>query len=115
MRYALLAASALLLAVACNGGDGTNYEVVVRFNTSVTQGDMDDVSAFLRRYDSDLDFLIQESFPPTGRAVVETDDVKFCPAVRAELTAKRYIDGVTCAERGKQAPSSSPDQPVQNP
>jgi len=111
----------LLLAggagAACGDGDGdaTEYQVIVRFNETVTQADLDEVAAFLRTYDDGLDFLIQESFPPTGVARVKTDDAGFCAAVESELEAKSYVESVTCAERGEQTPVESPDEPVAYP
>ena len=110
-------AVALLAGVGatCAGDDATEYVVTVRFNETVTQADMDAVAAFLRTYDDDLDFLIQESFPPTGVASVETDDEGFCAAVEPELEAKSYVESATCAERGDDAPVKSPDEPVAYP
>lgn len=99
MRFAVLAA--LLFgagAISCGGG-ATGYEVVVPFNTSATQDDIDEVEALLRSYDDDLEFLIQESFPPTGRAFLETDAADFCPTVEAELEAKTYVQDVTCKKQ----------------
>lgn len=107
-----LLATVLLAGATCGGDDTTEYVVTVRFNETVTQADMDEVAAFLRTYDDDLDFLIQESFPPTGVATVETDAEGFCAAVESELEAKTYVEGVTCAEKGDDAPVDDPDDPV---
>ena len=120
LRPLLLAVGVVLLPVlgigaACGGDDPIEYVVTVRFNETVTQADMDDVGAFLRTYDDDLDFLIQESFPPTGVAYVKTDDEGFCTAVESELEAKSYVESVTCAERGEEIPVESPDRPVTYP
>src|SRR3989304_4469824 len=101
--FLLVLAHVLLAAgVGCTGSDATEYEEVVRFNTTVTQDGMDEVAAFLRGYDDDLDFLIQESFPPAGVARLETDEPDFCATVEEELEAKSYTDDVTCAERGEE-------------
>jgi len=102
-------------ACGSDDGDAIEYEVVVRFHETVAQADMDDVAAFLRTYDDDLDFLIQESFPPTGVARVKTDDAGFCAAVESELEAKSYIESVTCGENQNQTPVDNPDQPVSYP
>ena len=121
MRLALsLALAGLLVALATaagctSAGGSTEYEVVVRFNESVTQADMDEVDAFLRVYDDDLEFLIQETFPPTGVARLKTDDDAFCTVVEAELGAKSYVDEVTCREREDRTPVESPDAPVSYP
>ena len=115
MRLALALIPVLaVLAFACTGG-GTEYEVIVRFNSTVTQADMDDVAEYLRTYDDGLDFLIQESFPPTGVATLRTDAEDFCATVKSGLEAKSYIDDVTCREAGEEIPVSSPDQPVTYP
>ena len=115
IRALLLTLLAAGLLAACTGGGATEYVVTVRFNTTVTQDDMDDVDAFLRAYDEDLDFLIQESFPPTGVATLRTDAEDFCATVKSGLEAKSYIDDVTCREAGEEIPVSSPDQPVTYP
>jgi hypothetical protein len=77
-------------------GGAALYEVTVRFNTAVTQDDIDEVGALLRAYDNDLQFVIMESFPPIGRALLETHAPDFCQTVQAELEAKTYIDDVSC-------------------
>lgn len=114
MRLALLfvgLALVGLLAVACGGG-GTEYQVTVGFNESVTQADMDEVDAFLRAFDENMDFLVQETFPPTGVARLTTDEPDFCARVESELGAKPYISEVTCREYDEPAPSGSPDGPL---
>jgi hypothetical protein len=120
MRRLLLFTFATLVLLAgvgaaCGGDDATEYIVTVRFNETVTQADMDEVAAFLRTYDDNLDFLIQESFPPTGVAYVRTDDEGFCAAAESELEAKTYVESVACAEEGEEIPVGSPDQPVTYP
>ena len=87
-----------ILALACGGGGSTEYEVVVSFNTEATQDDLDGTGAVLASYDEDVEYLIQESFPPTGRAFLETDVPDFCVTIEVEL-ARSYVDGVTCEER----------------
>lgn len=77
-------------------GAAARYEVTVHFNASVTQDDIDEASALLRAYDDDLEFLIMESFPPIGRALLATNAPDFCRTVEAELEAKSYVDGVSC-------------------
>ncbi len=95
-------------------GDGApQYEVTVRFNTSVTQADLDEAFALLRSYDEDVEFLIMESFPPVGRAVLATDAAEFCGTVEAELEAKGYVDDVTCGP-WEEKDIGEPDTPVTN-
>jgi hypothetical protein len=78
-------------------GGATRYEVTVGFNTSVTQDDIDEVGALLRAYDDELEYVIMESWPPVGRALLATDVADFCQTVEAELEAKSYVDDVSCA------------------
>ena len=99
MRFGMIAAVLLVVGVACGGGGAPEFEVVVSFNTSATQDDIDEVGDLLRSYDKDLEFLIQESFPPTGRAFLSSDVANFCRTVEPELEAKSYVDDVTCEER----------------
>ncbi len=85
------------LTLSQTSGDGPpRYEVTVRFNTSVTQSDIEEIGALLRSHDEDLSLAIMESFPPIGRALLESDETAFCPTVEAELTAKSYIDSESC-------------------
>ena len=77
-------------------GGAAQYEVTVRFNTSVTQDDIDEVGALLGAYDAGLRYVVMESWPPVGRALLTTDVADFCQTVEAELEAKSYIDEVSC-------------------
>ena len=72
------------------------YDLKVRFNTSVTQADIDEAQALLHTYDENPEFTIMESFPPIGRALVTTNVPDFCEAVDAELEDRSYADGVSC-------------------
>jgi hypothetical protein len=72
------------------------YDVTVRFNTSVTQADIDELAALLRTYDDELEeFIIMESWPPIGRALLK-DGLNLCPALLAELEGKSYVDEASC-------------------
>ena len=86
----------------------TRYEVTVGFNTSVTQDDIDEASAVLRAYDDELEFVVMESWPPVGRALLATEVADFCQTVEAELEAKSYIDDISC---GPVEPGP-PDEPA---
>jgi hypothetical protein len=83
------------LAPACGGG-APSYRLTVAFNASVTQADMDEVDQLIRRFDSDAEMLVTETFPPTGHVVVETGTPDFCRNVEAELDALPFIANVTC-------------------
>jgi hypothetical protein len=107
----LVTALAISLVQRSNADETARYEVTVQFNTSVTQDDLDEADALLRAYDDDLEFLIMESFPPVGRAVMAAEASDFCQTVEAELEAKSYVDGASC--RPWQEPDQAdPDAPV---
>ena len=102
---------ALLFSVACESEGQTRYVVVVQFNERVTQDDMDLVQAYLRGYDTDLDFLIQESFPPTGVARFEAREKNVCSVIEQELALFRAVESVTCAKESDGIPVDG-DTPV---
>ncbi len=91
-------------------GGAARYEVTVGFNTTVTQDDIDEAGAVLRAYDDELEFVVMESWPPIGRALLTTEVADFCQTVEAELEAKSYIDDVSCGpvEPGP-PPTDEPD------
>ncbi|MCH8025439.1 MAG: hypothetical protein IH866_01475 [Chloroflexi bacterium] len=96
------------------GGGTANYEVVVRYNTSVTQPDLDETAGFLRGFDADLEFLVQESWPPTGVANLQTDTPNFCDAIFDELASRSYINDFSCGPQEKFDGDADPDSPVTN-
>jgi hypothetical protein len=108
---ALVASVATLALVACEEG-GTEYRVTVPFETNYTEEDITEVTDYLRGFDDDLEFLVQESFPPTGVATLRTDEPDFCSQVTAELGSKPYVRDVTCDEAP--GPAEAPDEPVSN-
>ena len=78
-------------------GDGGDYfQVTIRFNTSYTQEDIDEVDAFLRTFDDDLEFIILEIFPPIGSVTLTLETSDECWTIETQLEAKSYVDGVTC-------------------
>ncbi len=109
LLFALAAATAIAFACA---NSPTKYHVIAHFNTSVTQTDMDGVAGYLRNFDQGLDFLVQETFPPTGVATLRTNAKRFCATVEAELESRSYISGVDCRKAGDVTPVESPDAPV---
>ena len=86
----------ITLIQASGGSGAAQYEVTVRFNSSVTQDDIDEAAALLRTFDDDVEFLIMEMFPPVGRAAVTAGTSGFCQAVAAELGARSYVNDVSC-------------------
>ena len=113
MRLTLLLVLTLAaVAVGC-GDTTTEYDVAVSFNTSYVEDDIDEVADFLRGFDSGLDFLIQESFPPTGVARLQTDAPDFCPAVEDEIEAKPYVTSVSCEVADDSPPAGDPNEPVE--
>jgi hypothetical protein len=102
---------AALAAVACGSDGATKYRVTVSFNETVTQADMDSVGDYLRGFDDGLDFLVQESFPPTGVATLSTDTDDFCATVVTDLESRPYVRSVDCRE-ADDTPVESPDAPT---
>ena len=87
---AIVASSAL----ACGGAN--QYDVTVRFNTSVTQDGMDEVSQVLRSFDPNADMILAESFPPTGHVVLKTDAPDICQRLSDALEGITGVQDVSC-------------------
>ena len=89
------------------------YRVSISFNETVDQDQMDEVGARIRDFDPDADYVIQESFPPTGVAnfVAETED--FCLAIVPELEAETFVTSVTCGPLLEPG-DTDPNEPVVN-
>ncbi len=104
-------ALAITFTRASSGSEAAQYEVTVRFNTTVTQDDLDKAGSLLRTFDGDVDFLIMEIFPPIGRAVLATDVPDFCPTVKAALEAESYVDDASCRP-WQETDQADPDAPV---
>ena len=94
--------------------DAGTYQVVVSYNTSVTQPDLDDTDEFLGSFDADLEFLVQESWPPTGVANLQTDTPNFCDAIFDELASRSYIENFSCGPQ-ETLDGAIEDVPVVNP
>ena len=95
------------------GRTGT-YEVTVAFDDSVTQADLDVTEEVVRAIDPDADYLIQESFPPVGRAFINSDDPDACAVLEEELLNVSSVTDVTCAE-AQAGGGGDPDEPVSYP
>ncbi len=72
------------------------YRVTVSFNEDAVQADLDEIGALLAGYDSGADYLIQESFPPTGIATLTTDTDGFCETVVSLLEAEAFVTSASC-------------------
>jgi len=91
---------------------GIEYRVIVTFNETAEQADLDETAEILADYDPLMrDFLIRESFPPTGDATLVVDDDGFCDEIVAELEAKSYVDSVDCGPPPEPT-GGDPDEPV---
>ena len=109
------AALAAILGLSCAGGSGgsgtAQYEVTVWFNTTVTQDDIDEVDTLLRTFDGDMEFIIMESFPPIGRAVMAAEASGFCQTVETERAGQSYVLDVSC-QPWAGSNGADPDTPV---
>lgn len=94
----MVAGAAAAWAASCGGG-APSYDVAVAFNERYTEADLQEVDAILRSYDHDIDVLLQESFPPVARTVIETDAERFCEEIRSQLEGRPYVARVDCDER----------------
>lgn len=112
MRLAILLLPVLAFAlVACgDGGSGQPYDVSVLFNDTVEQEDIDEAIDLLRGYDSGVEVLVLEIFPPQLNATLETDVPNFCATVQPELEGRSYVSAVKCGAN-QQTPSGG-DDPV---
>jgi hypothetical protein len=102
------------MAVACSdegdASDASDYRVTVRFNETVTEADQNEAAEIVAGYDEDVDFLLQESFPPTGVATLQSTDPDVCSNIQSDFEGKTYVDGVDCG--APPATSENPDEPV---
>ena len=90
------------------------YTITIRFNETVDQDQLDEVGARIRDFDPDADYVIQESFPPTGVAnfVAETEDV--CLALVQGLEAETFVTSVSCGPQLEPGDNIDPNEPVVN-
>ena len=65
-------------------------------------------------FDPDAEYVIQESFPPTGVAnfVADTEDV--CLALTQDLEAETFVTSVSCGPQLEPGDTIDPDEPVVN-
>ena len=72
------------------------YRVTVSFNEDAVQADLDEVGRLFARYDARVEYVVQESFPPTGVANLFDDGEDFCERVVAELETLSYSTAASC-------------------
>ena len=101
-------------AIVVPGDTAGEYRVVVRYNTLVTQPDLDETAGFLRGFDAGLEFLVQESWPPTGVANLQTETPNFCDAIFDELASQSYITDFSCGPQQISDGDADSDSPVTN-
>lgn len=88
------------------------YEVAVLFNTSVRSDDLLEAQAALLELDPRLMFRLQESFPPTARAILTTSDPAVCSSIELSLEAKPYVQRVICEKATRRELAGDPEKPV---
>jgi hypothetical protein len=91
--------------------DTATFDLTVAFDESVTQADQRLAEEVVREIDADADFVIQESFPPVGRASITTGDDEACAALTEELMNVHGVANVRC-EPAQQGGTGDPDEPV---
>ena len=72
------------------------YRVTVSFNEDAVQADLDEVGRLFARYDARVEYVVQESFPPTGVANLITDAESFCDTVVGDIEALEYVTSASC-------------------
>jgi len=93
-------------------GSATTYGVTVPFDASVTEEDLKVANEIILAFDVKADFLVQESFPPTGRATLTSSDPDVCAAIEPKLESIPAVGDVTCSVAEDAPPVSNPDEPV---
>ena len=92
---------------------GTAYDMTVPFNASVTDEDLKVANEIVLAFDPNADFLLQETFPPTGRARISTSVPDACGAIKAKLESIASVGDVTCTVSADPAPPCcKPDEPI---
>lgn len=99
---------------ALNGPAFGSYRVTVSFNEDVVQADLDEIGELLAGYDDGADYLIQESFPPTGVATLTTDAEDFCETVVSSLEAEAFVTSASCGPQLEPGDNIDPNEPVVN-
>lgn len=88
-----------------------DYRVTISFNETYSDANTDETLALIQEWDGSAEYLIQESFPPTGVANVTTDAEGFCEQIVRELEAKSYVTAASCGPQLEPG-DADPDEPV---
>jgi hypothetical protein len=91
---------------------GVTYDITVPFNASVTDEDMKLANEIVLAFDPNANFLLQETFPPTGRAQLQSDSSEFCSGIEGKLESIPSVGNVTCTPANPNPPCCKSDQPV---
>ncbi len=94
-------------------GVENQYTITIRFNETVSEDHLDEVGAMIRDFDPDAEYVIQESFPPTGVANFTADTVDACLALTQELEQASFVTSVSCGPQLEPG-DADPDEPVVN-
>jgi len=99
--------------IARISGGETTYDITVPFNASVTGEDLKLANEIVLTFDPNASFLLQESFPPTGRATLQSDSSEFCSGIEGKLESVPSVGDVTCQPSPVDGGNSSEgDNPV---
>ncbi len=72
------------------------YTITIRFNETVLADHLDEVGARIRDFDPDAEYVVQESFPPTGVANFAATTEDACLALVQGLEAETFVTSVSC-------------------
>ena len=85
------------------------YTITIRFNETVLADHLDEVGARIRDFDPDAEYVIQESFPPTGVANFVADTEDACLALVQGLETETFVTSVSCGPQTEPG-DSDPDE-----
>jgi hypothetical protein len=94
------------------GGAAATYDITVPFDTTVTDDATKLANEVVLSFDPGASFLLQESFPPTGRATITSADPNVCSEIKAKLEGVHSVGDVTCVASAPTPPCCKPDERV---
>ena len=89
------------------------FTITIRFNESVDLDIIDEVGARIRDFDPNAEYVIQESFPPTGVANFNADTEDACLALAQGLETESFVTSVSCGPQLEPG-DPNPEEPVVN-